>query len=395
MQLPRRLAAVIGLIATAGTVAALGAGPAFVAGSDHLDAPTAKHDARIDITDLYAFKSGAGTTLIMNVNPLTSPASSKTARFATNALYQVKIDVTGDAVADIVYRVRFSDTRFASDGAVVQTYTIKRDTQAAARVDAWTGTTIAIGGTTAYGRSPRISPTLGGGRAFAGVRDDPFYFDLPGFVQFKSELLKGTTTLGTPGGGPGTLLGGFTGTDTFAGTNTSAIAIWVPDSRLGGTGRHIGVWATTSYRTATGWDQVDRVGRPAINTVFNGLHVPTSSTLNNAEKEAFNRLRPASDRATTRDNVIAVLGAIDNVLVTNGAAHYTAGQMAGIADTLLPDVLTFQVGNGTGFLNGRKLADDVINAEFGLLTDGAVTSDGVNANDSAFISAFPYLGKAH
>jgi hypothetical protein len=236
MQLPRRLAAAIGLIATAGTVAALGAGPAFVAGSDHLDAPTAKHDARIDITDLYAFKSGAGTTLIMNVNPLTSPASSKTARFATNALYQFKIDVTGDAVADIVYRVRFADTRFASDGAVVQTYTIKRDTQAAARVDAWTGSTIAIGGTTAYGRSPRISPTLGGGRAFAGVRDDPFYFDLAGFVQFKSELLKGTTTLGSPGGGAGTLLGGFTGTDTFAGTNTSAIAIWVPDSRLGGTG---------------------------------------------------------------------------------------------------------------------------------------------------------------
>src|ERR1700704_4499001 len=99
MQLPRRLAAAIGLIATPGTVAALGAGPAFVAGSDHLDAPTAKHDARIDITDLYAFKSGAGTTLIMNVNPLTSPASSKTARFATNALYQVKIDVTGAAVA--------------------------------------------------------------------------------------------------------------------------------------------------------------------------------------------------------------------------------------------------------------------------------------------------------
>jgi hypothetical protein len=69
--------------------------------------------------------------------------------------------------------------------------------------------------------------------------------------------------------------------------------------------------------------------------------------------------------------------------------------MAGIADTLLPDVLTFQVGNGTGFLNGRKLADDVINAEFGLLTDGAVTSDGVNANDSAFISSFPFLGTAH
>ena len=395
MQVPRRLAAAIGLIATAGTVAALGAGPAFVVGSDHLDAPTAKHDAKIDITDLYAFKSGGGTTLIMNVNPLTSPASSKTAAFSTKALYQFKIDISGDAVPDIAYRVHFSNTTLAADGAVVQTYTIKRATFADARTDAWTGTTIAVGRTTPYKRTPRVFPTLAGGHSFAGVRDDPFFFDLPGFVQFKSELLKGTTTLGAPGGGAGTLLGGFTGADTFAGTNVSSIALWVPDNRLGGTGRHIGIWATTSYATPTGWEQVDRVGRPAINTVFNGLNVPLTSSLNNAEKEAFNRLRPSSDRATTRDNVIAVLGAIDNVLVTNAAPHYTPAQMAGIADVLLPDVLTFQVGNGAGFLNGRKLGDDVINAEISLLTDGAVTSDGVNANDVPFISSFPYIGKSH
>lgn len=388
MQPPRRLAAAIGLIATAGTVAALGAGPALVVGSDHLDAPTAKHDARIDITDLYAFKSGAGTTLIMNVNPLKSPADSKTAKFSTNALYQFKIDLDHDAVPDVVYRIRFSNTRLTAAGAVVQTYTVKRDRLAAARSDAWTGQTIAIGSTTPYGRSAQVSPTIGGGRAFAGVRDDPFFFDLPGFVQFKSELLKGATALPT-------LLGGFTGTDTFAGTNVSAIALWVPNRFLGGAGRHIGIWATTSYHTPTGWDQVDRVGRPAINTVFNGLNVPVSSTLNNSEKEAFNRLRPTSDRAVARDNVIAVLGAIDNVLVANGAAHYTAGEMAGIADVLLPDVLTFQVGNSAGFLNGRKLADDVINAEVGLLTDGAVTSDGVDANDVPFSATFPYLGTAH
>ena len=395
MQPSRRLAAAIGMIATAGTVVALGAGPALVVGSDHLDAPTAKHDAKIDITDLYAFKAGAGTTLILNVNPLTSPADSKTARFSSKALYQFKIDLNGDAVPDIAYRIRFNNTRTASDGAVLQTFTVKRDRFASARADTWTGTTIAIGSTTPYGRSPRIAPTLGGGKAFAGIRDDPFFFDLPGFVQFKSELLKGTTTLGAPGGGAGTLLGGFTGADTFAGTNTSSIALWVPNALLGGTGRHIGIWATTSYSTPTGWEQVDRVGRPAINTVFNGLHVPTTSTLNNAEKEAFNRLHPTADRAVAHDNVLAVLGAIDNVLVTNGAAHYTAGQMSGIADVLLPDVLTFQVGNSGGFLNGRKLADDVINAEISLLTDGAVTSDGVDSNDVPFVSSFPYLGKAH
>ena len=52
-------------------------------------------------------------------------------------------------------------------------------------------------------------------------------------------------------------------------------------------------------------------------------------------------------------------------------------------------MLTFKVGNTAGFLNGRKLGDDVINTEFGLLTNGAVSSDGVDANDSAFSGHVP------
>ena len=135
---------------------------------------------------------------------------------------------------------------------MVQSYSIRRATGAAARANAWSGRLIGTGSTTAYHRSPRVFGTTIGGKSFAGVRDDPFFFDLPGFIQFKGELLKGNTTLGSPGGGAGTLLGGFTGTDTFAGTNVSSIALWVPDRYLGGTGRHIGIWATTSYASSTG-----------------------------------------------------------------------------------------------------------------------------------------------
>lgn len=395
MRPTRRIAGYAGVLGIVGIMATIGAGPIFVGAADHLDAPTAKHNPQIDLTDLYAFKSGAGTTLILNVNPLTTPGNSKTARFSTNALYEFKVDTNGDAAADIAYRVRFKDTRMTSDGRVVQTYVIRRQTGRAARDHAWSGKLIAVGSTTPYHRANRISTTLGGGRAFAGIRDDPFFFDLAGFVQFKSELLKGNTTVGAPGGGAGSLLGGFTGNDTFAGTNVSSIALWVPNAQLGGTGKHIGVWAATSLHSSLGYTQVDRMGRPAINTVFNGLHVPTTSTLNNAEKEAFNRLNPTADRAVTTDNVKAVLGAIGNVLTTNSLPAYTPTEINGIAKVLLPDVLTFQVGNSAGFLNGRKLADDVINAEFGLLTNGAVASDGVDANDAAFASSFPYLATPH
>jgi hypothetical protein len=395
MRSPRRIAGYAGILGIVGVISAIGAGPFLVGAADHLDAPTAKHNPQIDITDLYAFKSGAGTTLILNVNPLTSPANSKNTRFSSSALYQFKIDTNGDAVPDIAYRIHFNGTHTIADGSVVQTYNIRRATGAAARRDEWTGLVIGSGPTTAYKHAVRTGSLGLGIRSFAGVRDDPFFFDLAGFVQFKGELLKGTTALGAPGGGAGTLLGGFTGNDTFAGTNVSSIALWVPNQYLGGTGRNIGVWATTSLKSSTGFVQVDRMGRPAINTVFNGLNVPVSSTLNNAEKEAFNRLTPRSDRAVAKDNVVAVLDAIDNVLETNAAPNYTAGQIDGLADVLLPDILTFKVGDSAGFLNGRKLTDDVINIEFSVLTDGNVTSDGVDANDSTFRTSFPYLAGPH
>ncbi|MGH8656037.1 MAG: DUF4331 family protein, partial [Gammaproteobacteria bacterium] len=71
-------------------------------------------DARLDFTDLYAFpKPGdAGKSiLIMNVHPsaVVNPPGPTTAEpFAPEALYELKIDTDGDAVADIAYRVRFS-----------------------------------------------------------------------------------------------------------------------------------------------------------------------------------------------------------------------------------------------------------------------------------------------
>ncbi len=376
----RRAATSVGLLALAGLVASIGAGTLLVSAADHLDAPTTKANHRLDITDLYAFKSAGGTTLVLNVNPLTSPADSKTARFDSGAIYQFNIDRNLNSYADLAYRVKFGNTRTLSSGNVVQDYTIKRSTGASARTNGWVGTTVAHGTTTTYKRtSLRVAHITGGGKAFAGVRDDPFFFDLPGFVEFKKQLLGGSTDLGV-------LLGGFTGVDTFKGTNVSSIAIEVPNARLGGTGKTVGIWATVLQRSHGVYQQVERMGRPAINTVFNNT---------NAEKEAANRLRPSDDRSFDRDNVIATMTAIDHVLEVNAASNYTAAEIRGIANVLTPDTLTIKLGLNAGFLNGRRLSDDVINAEFSLLTHGNVTSDGVNANDATFRATFPYLAGPH
>src|SRR5271163_475797 len=82
-------------------------------------------DARLDFTDLYAFpKPGDSrkSILIMNVHPsvgLKPPGPTTIEPFAPEALYELKIDVDGDAVADIAYRVRFTPGRGSTQTAIL------------------------------------------------------------------------------------------------------------------------------------------------------------------------------------------------------------------------------------------------------------------------------------
>ena len=57
-------------------------------------------------------------------------------------------------------------------------------------------------------------------------------------------------------------------------------------------------------------------------------------------------------------------------------------------------MLTYAVGTTpAGPLNGRALANDVIDVELGLVTQGVITTDCVGAH--AYLPAFPYLNVAH
>src|SRR2546429_8626769 len=83
-------------------------------------------DARLDFTDLYAFPKPGDTSksvLIMNVHPSAgeNPAGpTTTAPFAPEALYELKIDTDGDAIADIAYRVRFSAFERGAQTAILR-----------------------------------------------------------------------------------------------------------------------------------------------------------------------------------------------------------------------------------------------------------------------------------
>src|SRR5260370_3445831 len=133
-------------------------------------------DARLDLTDLYAFaKPGdAGKSiLIMNVHPSSgfNPPEPTTADpFATEALYELKIDTNGDAVADIAYRVRFSPSKGG-----VQTVTLRRVEGAQAVGTGDGGQASVDGAPVSMAREARVTQARGY-PFFAGLRGHPFLF---------------------------------------------------------------------------------------------------------------------------------------------------------------------------------------------------------------------------
>jgi hypothetical protein len=324
------------------------AGPSSARAADHLDAPGLTPpggSVQSDITDLYAFQSPtnpANSVLVLNVNGviggnLTFGRGIPGVGNTKGVLYNVNIDNNGDAITDVNLRVRFGMP--ADDGS--QGFEVRRNGKLLISMD--------DGRSTAFGAAPNIV-TVGDVKAFAGRRDDPFFFDLDAFRGLNGR----------------TFCDGHQN-DFFAGRNVSSIVLELPSSMLTADSTHpnIGVWASTN----AGDTQIDRMGRPAINTVFN----------HGDDKNLFNAGDPVNDWRDFGASFVSTLTSL-------GAATPT-----GLAHVLLPDILTFDTSSTAGFLNGRQLSDDVIDAELNLITNGALKGDCV-ANDSTFSNTFPYLG---
>ncbi|MGH3133542.1 MAG: DUF4331 family protein [Gaiellaceae bacterium] len=360
-------------LAAAALAAAVGGGLRSSAAADHVDAPGLMPpggNLQLDITDVYAFRARSGNTvLVMNVNGLTAPG--KRPVFASGvpsvsrtraATYWFRVDSNGDAVSDVNLAIGFSKPNAKG----VQTLTVTRN-----------GSRL-LTGSTSRGKAVKVN-RAGSVRAYAGLRDDPFFFDLDGFINILS-MEAGKSFLGCTG----------SRTDFFAKKNVSAIVLELPAAMLRDDSSQIGVWAATTV----GRRQIDRMGRPAVNTVFVPQN-PFEKTEPSA-KNAFNAAQPKNDQARFRAEVVDTLQVLHSL--NDGAGDNKADdamKIKGLADVLLPDILTFDTAKSDGFLNGRRLADDVIDAELNLITEGAVKTDCVSKNDRAFRASFPYLGNPH
>ena len=307
-------------------------------------------DARLDMTDLYAFpKPGdrGKSIIILNVHPSNSvnpPGRTTIEPFAPGALYEFKVDTDGDAVADLVYSVQFS---YSADGK--QTARLRRMNDERAAGAGGDGEIVVKDALVSVTKEAIVT-NAGDYRFFFGWRSDPFFFDANGlFNQMQ-----------------------FTGDDFFKDKNVCSIVVELPNSAL--RNNQVGLWARTVDKAGEGWIQADRGGRP-MQAVF----------LPGEQREAYLGGEPATD-----DRFLDVFA---HELEHSGG--YTREDANRAARRLLPDILAYDPRRPASYpRNGRTLIDDVVDPFLSLLTNGKVTEDKVGPHRD-LRDEFPYLGPPH
>ncbi len=441
-------------------------------GSSHREAPLTALDPTADDTDLYAFTAPDATnalTVVANWIPFEDPAGGPNFyRFDDRAHYYINIDNTGDGVYDVRYEFKFkthylnrNSFLYALPGVsgihdpklqVQQSYTVTRERYRKGKLvsEKVIGRGIPVAPNNV---GPKTIPNYtavanqaihslsGGGKVFAGQRDDPFFVDL-GTAFDAINLRLGT---GNQGGGK----------DDLAGYAVHSIVLQVPKSEVTVNGKPVtsptapnavvGVWSSTerprlevqgSAKLAAvsararhrhgrrhgrssgdkGFVQVSRLGNPLVNEVIIPL----------GQKDHFNATQPSQDARLYGKYVLnPELAHVMNLLFHIGAPEHNRTDivqalLAGIpgktqigkhpvpADTLKinlgvppsanPNRLGVLGGDLQGFPDGRRLTDDVTDIALRVVAgalkgNNVPLGDGVDANDKPFLSTFPYLAE--
>jgi len=447
----KRLVAVAAAGVAAVGVAALA--PHQSTASSHREAPLISDTPKLDNTDLYAFVSpddSTKVTLIANWQPFEEPDGGPNFYpFATMTAHDINIDNDGDAKADITYRWVFNTTRqnldtflyntgpvtsiSDSDLNVRQTYTLQRIVESGASTTLLSKARVAPS-FTGHASMPQYKPLAmaavtsygdGKSKSYAGQADDSFFADLRVF-----DLLYGTDL-------------SEVGVDTLRGYNVNTIALQVPKADLAlhtnaAANPVVGIWSTTSRLSADmqggpgRLEQVSRLGMPLVNEAVIPL----------ANKNTFNATKPEGDGkflpyvtspelpklmeaiykipapATPRLDLVEVFltgvckacGPVQADLNSQKlnrdvkAAQFVPSEQLRLNMKILPSKTPNRLGvvggDLSGFPNGRRLTDDVLDitvqAAEGILMPSpaagvSALGDGVDANSKAFDPAFPYI----
>jgi hypothetical protein len=386
--------------------------------SDHDDGERELKGRNLNITDVYAFNEASQTgadrdkeniILVMNTNPRSLPEQQY--YFSTKARYSfhlsrvqkktavpkgvedVRIDLLFDApkngkqaiTVELWQDGKLRKTSRTTSGALILT-TPLADSQA----DNNRVNTVSIDG-------KNLS-------IFAGLREDPFFFDVEQFFKVRGAAVK-----------TGKLTVGFapveSARDFTKNYNVNSIALKIPRSLIHGPKKSTvyDVWTTLSLYSYPGrrWTQIERLGRPAVNE---GLLI-TNSKLN-----AFNSIPPSQDLNTNNSTILSVLqeasASLDLFDSLDGREDHANGFDSAVVKGFLPDVMRidsaivlpvstagyngdFVVNDGGAAMltGGRKIEDDVVDITLSYLISGDPTGATIQDNVSyAGVSGNPSQG---
>ncbi len=216
-----------------------------VLASDHDDGENDKKARALNLTDVYLFKestqiSGGSANhlvFVMNSNPRSLPQQQY--YFSNKARYDFRVSRVGTSNAtavtatnDIIMRFEFS----APDASKQQSITLTVYKDGIKTTKTLTDSSAAIKTTTLAGAATPVNNavTIDGQvlNIFAGLREDPFFFDVNAFFTFRA------TGSGMPAATP---------TDFTANYNVNSIVVKVPTAYLQKSGETVfDTWAVIS-----------------------------------------------------------------------------------------------------------------------------------------------------
>lgn len=233
----------LGLLGAAATVVAGLALTRPAQSADHRDAPATKADPSADINDVYTWMDGSSYVMAMTVFPF----ADKTAKFSDSTQY-IFHTTSGTA---------FGESKVATD--VICTF------DAAQVASCWVGADDYVTGDAS--KETGVASASGKTKVFAGLRGDPFFFNLSGFMDAVAAVDKAKPSLTEFTAGCPTLdmstasaLQGLlkevpssanaarTNADDFVTASGLAIVISVDKSLVTKGGSTVSVWASTNRK---------------------------------------------------------------------------------------------------------------------------------------------------
>jgi hypothetical protein len=243
--MPMRLRPALGILAAAASVATIIGYAASALSADHQDGPATTNDPSADINDVFTWMDGSNVVLAMTVYPNAMTGT----QFSNSVQY---VFHTASASAGLGATTNPVDVIATFSGTTPQT------------IQLWVGTSEYVTGDPS--QTAGLASADGMVKVFAGLRSDPFFFNLDGFKQVATDVKAasgltfndaGCPALGSTGPALVKQLdsapdGGPPGNH-FATFNGLAIVVSVSKTLLTAGGPVMSVWGGT-YSTAAAGD---------------------------------------------------------------------------------------------------------------------------------------------